>query len=69
MRQSFIELYDNKGNKFIINIDQICTIEDFVATPGTIIKMSNGETLIRDIDVSKIMEALQSRFVHTGTCE
>lgn len=62
MRQSFIELYDNKGNKFIINIDQICTIEDLVSAPGTAIKMSNGETLTRDIDVSKIIECATKSF-------
>ena len=65
MHQSFIELRDSKGNKFIVNIDQICTIEDWVAAPGTVVKMSNTETLAGDIDVSKIIEALQSRFVHS----
>ena len=63
MHRSFIELRDSKGNKFIVNIDQICSIEDWVAAPGTVVKMSNGETLQHDIDVSKIIDALQGRFI------
>jgi hypothetical protein len=61
---NLFEFYTHDDSKkVIVNLDQVCAIENQSSSSATVLKMANGDTYRLENQASRLIDAIQPFFV------